>query len=62
MTTETEVCIVGAGPVGLLTALRLGQAGVRTILLEAHGSLLKTTRACVYGELAVLVNQIDCCR
>lgn len=40
--------IVGAGPVGLLVALRLGQQGVRTLVLEAHNTLLPTTRAMVY--------------
>ena len=32
--------IVGAGPVGLLTALRLGQEGIDTIVLESHDALL----------------------
>lgn len=45
--TRTTVCIVGGGPVGLLTALRLGQAGVDTLVLEAHDSVLPTTRAVV---------------
>lgn len=40
--------IVGAGPVGLLVALRLGQQGVETLVLEAHPTLLPTTRAMVY--------------
>lgn len=40
--------IVGAGPVGLLVALRLGQQGVKTLVLEAHDTLLPTTRAMVY--------------
>jgi 2-polyprenyl-6-methoxyphenol hydroxylase-like FAD-dependent oxidoreductase len=44
---RTAVCIVGGGPVGLLTALRLGQAGVKTIVLEAHEKVLPTTRAVV---------------
>jgi 2-polyprenyl-6-methoxyphenol hydroxylase-like FAD-dependent oxidoreductase len=42
------VIIVGAGPVGLLVALRLGQQGVKTLVLEAHHTLLPTTRAMVY--------------
>lgn len=45
---ENEVIIVGAGPVGLLIALRLGQQGVKTLVLEAHETLLPTTRAMVY--------------
>lgn len=45
--TRTTVCIVGGGPVGLLVALRLGIAGVDTLVLEAHDSVLPTTRAVV---------------
>jgi 2-polyprenyl-6-methoxyphenol hydroxylase-like FAD-dependent oxidoreductase len=43
-----QVIIAGAGPVGLLTALRLGQENIRTLVLEAHHELLPTTRAMVY--------------
>ena len=45
--TECTVLIVGAGPVGLLTALRLGQAGIDTLVIEAHNEILPTTRAMV---------------
>lgn len=45
---KIDVLIVGAGPVGLLTALSLGQAGIKTLVLEAHHELLPTTRAVVY--------------
>src|SRR5688500_15125972 len=31
---DTEVVVVGAGPVGLTLAIALGQAGVRCILIE----------------------------
>jgi 2-polyprenyl-6-methoxyphenol hydroxylase-like FAD-dependent oxidoreductase len=34
--------------VGLLVALRLGQQGIKTLVLEAHETLLPTTRAMVY--------------
>ena len=34
MTSDTEVLIVGAGPVGLTLAIDLGQKGVRCILIE----------------------------
>jgi glucose dehydrogenase len=33
--TEADVCIIGAGVAGALVAYRLGQAGVRTVVLEA---------------------------
>ena len=45
--TKCTVLIVGAGPVGLLTALRLGQAGIDTLVVEAHTEILPTTRAVV---------------
>lgn len=56
--SRRSVIIVGAGPVGLLTALRLGQAGISTLVLEAHKTLLPTTRAMVYmpAILPVLEN------
>ena len=47
--------IVGAGPVGLLTALRLGQAGISTLVLESHHTLLPTTRAVVYMPVVIPV-------
>lgn len=50
-----DVIVVGAGPVGLLTALNLGKAGVKTLVLEAHNELLKTTRAVVYMPVVLPV-------
>ena len=47
--------IVGAGPVGLLTVLRLGQAGISTLVLESHHTLLPTTRAVVYMPVVIPV-------
>lgn len=32
---DTDVCIVGAGVAGALTAWKLGRAGIRTVILEA---------------------------
>ena len=40
---------------GLLTALRLGQAGISTLVLEAHHELLPTTRAMVYMPVVIPV-------
>jgi choline dehydrogenase-like flavoprotein len=34
---ETDVCIVGGGPAGMMMARTLGQAGVRVCLLESGG-------------------------
>ncbi|GAA5163133.1 FAD-dependent oxidoreductase [Pseudonocardia eucalypti] len=36
MTDETEVLVVGAGPVGLTLAITLGQRGIRTVLIERN--------------------------
>lgn len=47
--------ICGAGPVGLLIALRLGQAGIKTIVLERHAELLLTTRAVAYQPVVLNV-------
>src|ERR1700704_354274 len=33
-TTNVEVLIIGGGPVGLVSAIQLGRAGIKTILLE----------------------------
>lgn len=40
-----EVVIVGAGPVGLATALGLAREGVRTVVLEARDTISKGSRA-----------------
>ena len=53
--TTTSVLVVGGGPVGLLTALRLGRAGIDAIILEAHDDILPTTRAMVYMPVVVPV-------
>ena len=45
---ETEVAIVGAGPVGLMLANLLGAAGVRVIVLERNAGLLGLPRAIAY--------------
>ena len=41
---STEVCVVGAGPAGIVTALALGSAGRRVVLLES-GGVRSSTRA-----------------
>lgn len=40
-----EVVIVGAGPVGLATALGLAREGVRTVVLEARDTISRGSRA-----------------
>jgi 4-nitrocatechol/4-nitrophenol 4-monooxygenase len=45
---ETDVLIVGAGPVGLLSALALVQKGVEVIVIEADDRLNESPRAAIY--------------
>jgi 3-(3-hydroxy-phenyl)propionate hydroxylase len=45
----TEVLIVGAGPVGLMTALGLARAGVPVTLLEAESDIVYSPRAISYA-------------
>ena len=45
----TQVLIVGAGPVGLMTALGLAQAGVEVAIIEAEDRILYTPRAISYA-------------
>ena len=51
------IIIVGAGPVGLLLALRLAQSNIPILVLEAHPTLLPTTRAMVYMPVVIPVLQ-----
>jgi 2-polyprenyl-6-methoxyphenol hydroxylase-like FAD-dependent oxidoreductase len=53
MKTKTTVLIVGGGPVGLLMALRLGQAGIDTLIVEKHPSFQPATRAMVYMPVVI---------
>lgn len=70
--TDTEVAIVGAGPVGLFTALRLSRQGISCVLVEAEESLPEDLRASTfhpptldilddYGLAAPLIEQGRVC-
>lgn len=48
-----DVVIAGAGPVGLLIAIRLGKAGIKTLVLEQHTDLLFSTRGCAYQPVVI---------
>ncbi len=45
---DDGVLIAGAGPVGLITALGLAQAGVAVAVLEAEPAIVDSPRAMVY--------------
>ncbi|KAJ9610296.1 hypothetical protein H2200_005073 [Cladophialophora chaetospira] len=50
-----KVAVVGAGPVGLLTALMLGQKGIDVDVLEANNEVNSSPRGLAYGPAAVRV-------
>ncbi|MFI6278242.1 FAD-dependent oxidoreductase [Streptomyces sp. NPDC050988] len=45
---QTDVVVVGAGPVGVLNALGLARAGVSVTLLESEPAIVQSPRAVVY--------------
>lgn len=47
-----SVIVVGAGPVGLLTTLRLAQAGIKTTCIEALKAIDDSPRAMAYHPVA----------
>lgn len=53
MKDNISVIVVGAGPVGLLVALRLAMEGVPTTVLEALPAIEQSPRAMVYQPVAV---------
>ncbi len=48
MTKFKGVIVVGAGPVGFLTALGLARAGIKVMVLEAEAAINDSPRAAVY--------------
>ena len=55
MTTQTDVLIVGAGPVGMLTALALAQTGASVGVIEREPQIINSPRAAVYFPSTLLV-------
>src|ERR1700754_3055778 len=42
--TETDICIIGGGPAGMVAGLLFARAGLRTIVLEKHQDFLRDFR------------------
>ncbi|WP_220499861.1 MULTISPECIES: FAD-dependent monooxygenase [unclassified Microbispora] len=59
---EAPVGIVGAGPVGLVAALRLADHGVPCVLLEANPHLVKQgSKAClIQGDVLEVLDKFGC--
>lgn len=55
MSAPTDVLIIGAGPVGMLTALALAQKGASVRVLEREGEIINSPRAAVYFPSTLLV-------
>ncbi|HEY4210940.1 MAG TPA: FAD-dependent monooxygenase [Steroidobacteraceae bacterium] len=47
------VLVSGAGPVGLVTALKLARRGIRVVVVDAEPAILNQPRACVYHSPVV---------
>jgi 3-(3-hydroxy-phenyl)propionate hydroxylase len=59
---EFSVGIVGAGPIGLATALRLADFGISSVILEARPGLLKQgSKAClIHGDALEILDKFGC--
>lgn len=53
MSINTEVVVVGGGPVGLVIALMVARAGINVKVLEANHEVIQSPRAMAYGPAAV---------
>jgi 2-polyprenyl-6-methoxyphenol hydroxylase-like FAD-dependent oxidoreductase len=42
--TDTDICIVGGGPAGMVAGLLFARAGLRTVVLEKHADFLRDFR------------------
>src|ERR1700744_5336794 len=56
---QTPVLIIGGGVVGCLVPLRLGQAGIRSIIIERLPETSTAPRAC--GYFGAVLHMLDEC-
>jgi 2-polyprenyl-6-methoxyphenol hydroxylase-like FAD-dependent oxidoreductase len=54
MTLDSDVVIVGAGPVGLVTALMIARQDISVTVLERFSEVIQSPRAMAYGPAAVV--------
>ena len=55
MANQADVIVVGAGPVGFLTALGLARAGIEVCVLEAESGINDSPRASMYFPTTVKI-------
>jgi 2-polyprenyl-6-methoxyphenol hydroxylase-like FAD-dependent oxidoreductase len=55
MIEQQDVIVIGAGPVGMLTALALAQAGAKVTVLEQEPRMVDSPRAAVYFPSTLVV-------
>lgn len=53
--THSQVVIVGAGPVGLLTALGLARQGIEVTVLDSEPEVVRSPRAAVYFHTTISI-------
>jgi 2-polyprenyl-6-methoxyphenol hydroxylase-like FAD-dependent oxidoreductase len=54
MSPQTEVIVVGAGPVGLIISLNLVRQGVKVTLVDQFPEIIQSPRAMAYGPAGVV--------
>ena len=57
---DTDLCVVGGGPAGMMAGLLFARAGVRTVVLEKHADFLRDFRGdTVHPSTLELFHELD---